>query len=165
MTVLEDGVIRAGGRTYTISSGTIDFTNPRRVVPLINLTATTRISTYAITMIMAGTPDALRTSLSSDPPLSEADLRSLIVTGRLASQTTNNESVAERQVVESISGDVFGFAAQAIGLDAVSIGNPDLDLMASDIDASTSLNLTKSSRGRSRSCTRATCRRTARRGW
>ena len=53
VTILEDGVIRAGGRTYTISSGTIDFNNPRRVVPLINLTATTKISTYAITMVLA----------------------------------------------------------------------------------------------------------------
>ena len=145
ITVLEDGIIRAGGRTYTISSGTIDFTNPRRVVPLINLTATTKISTYAITMVLAGTPDALQTSLTSDPPLAENDLRSLIVTGRLASQTgMRGNSDDERQVVESISGDVFGFAAQAIGLDAVSIGTPDLDLLASDIDARTSLNLTKS---------------------
>ncbi len=145
VTILEDGVIRAGGRTYTISSGTIDFNNPRRVVPLINLTATTKISTYAITMVLAGTPEALQTSLTSDPPLAENDLRSLIVTGRLASQTgIRSNADEERQVVESISGDVFGFAAQAIGLDAVSIGSPDLDLLASDIDARTSLNLTKS---------------------
>jgi outer membrane protein assembly factor BamA len=147
VTILEDGVIRAGGRTYTISEGTIDFKNPRRIAPLINLTATTRISTYAITMVLAGTPDSLQTSLSSDPPLAETDLRSLIVTGRLASQSNGrqNNQDEERTVVESISGDVFGFAAQAIGLDAVSIGsNPDLDLLASDIDARTSLNLTKS---------------------
>jgi outer membrane protein insertion porin family len=146
ITILEDGVIRAGGRTYTIANGSIDFTNPRRVVPLINLTATTKISTYAISMVLAGTPDELRTSLSSDPPLAEADLRSLIVTGRLASQNgRQNRDDEERTVVESISGDVFGFAAQAIGLDTVSIGsNPDLDLLASDIDARTSLNLTKS---------------------
>jgi outer membrane protein assembly factor BamA/autotransporter translocation and assembly factor TamB len=145
VTVLEDGVIRAGGRKYTIASGTIDFTNPRRVVPLINLTATTKISTYDITMVLAGTPDALRTSLNSDPPLSESDLRSLIVTGRIASQSMERgDSQSERTVVESISGDVLGFAAEAVGLDAVSIGNPDLDLLGSDIDAATSLNITKS---------------------
>jgi len=146
VTVLEDGVLRAGGRTYTISNGVIEFTNPRRIAPIINLTATTKISTYNITMVLAGTADELRTSLSSDPPLAEADLRSLIVTGRLTSPTATGQrnSVAERQVVESISGDVLGFAAHTIGLDAVSIGNPDLDLLSGDIDARTSLNLTKS---------------------
>ena len=141
----EGGQLRAGGRTYRVQRGTVTFSNPRRVEPVLDITADTHISSYDVTMTVTGSTDALRTSLRSDPPLAESDLRSLLVTGRTASESARRGDVVDQErVVESLSSDLFGFAAQAVGLDAVSIGVPDLDLIAGGIDASTSLNIKKS---------------------
>src|SRR4029079_513950 len=117
----------------------------RRIEPVLDITADTRIANYDVTMTVTGSVDALRTSLRSDPPLSESDPLSLLVTGRTASESARRGDIVDQErVVESLSSDLFGFAAQAVGLDAVSIGVPDLDLIAGGIDASTSLNISKS---------------------
>jgi outer membrane protein assembly factor BamA/autotransporter translocation and assembly factor TamB len=143
-TLAQDGILRAGGKTYKVLRGSLDFSNPRRIEPSLNIAAETRIGTYQIYMIVTGPADAIRTSLSSDPPLSEADLRSLIVTGRLASDQANTgRTIGQNDVAQTLSGDVFGFAAEAIGLESVSVGTPDLDLMSGDIDAQTALNIRK----------------------
>jgi outer membrane protein assembly factor BamA/autotransporter translocation and assembly factor TamB len=141
----EGGELRAGGRRYRIERGTITFANPNEIEPVLNITANTRIASYDITLIVTGQPTALRTSLRSDPPLAETDLRSLLVTGRLASETeSRGDMVDQQRLVESLSSDLFGFAARAVGLDTVSIGVPDFELIAGGIDASTSLNISKS---------------------
>ena len=143
-TLAEDGILRAGGKTYKVLRGSLDFSNPRRIEPSLNIAAETRIGNYRIFMIVTGPADAIRTSLSSDPPLSEADLRSLIVTGRLASDQANTgRAIGQNEVTQTLSGDLFGFAADAIGLDSVSVGTPDLDLLSGDIDAETALNIRK----------------------
>ncbi len=145
VTLGEGGELRAGGRRYQIERGTIKFENPKTIEPVLDITANTRIGTYDIVLTLTGTPAALRTSLRSDPPLAETDLRSLLVTGRLASDTeSRGDMVDQQRLVESLSSDLFGFAARAIGLDTVSIGVPDFELIAGGIDASTSLNISKS---------------------
>jgi outer membrane protein assembly factor BamA/autotransporter translocation and assembly factor TamB len=141
----QGGELRAGGRRYEIDRGTISFTNPKAIEPVLDITADTRIGSYDVTLTVAGAPTALRTSLRSDPPLAESDLRSLLVTGRLASETeARGDLVDQQRLVESLSSDLFGFAARAVGLDTVSIGVPDFELIAGGIDASTSLNISKS---------------------
>jgi outer membrane protein assembly complex protein YaeT len=119
-TIREGGVLYLGGRPYQIETGAIDFTNPREVVPDLNLTARTRITGYDITLTVSGTPETVRATLSSDPSLGQSDIVSLLVTGRLADQVGGaGTEVAREQVLGYLSGEALGFAARAIGLDTL----------------------------------------------
>jgi len=128
-TIRDGGVLFLGGRTYLVERGVIDFTDPRGVVPDLDLSARTRVSgtdetnaptDYDITLAISGTPDRLDTTLTSDPPRGQADLVSLLATGRLADQAGGaGAAVARDQVLGYLSGEALGFAARAVGLDSI----------------------------------------------
>lgn len=127
--VREGGVLYLGGRTYLVERGLIDFSNPRSIEPELDLSARTRVrgtdennapTDYDVTLGVTGSPDTLETSLTSDPPRSQADIVSLLATGRLADQAGGaGTAVARDQVLGYLSGEALGFAARAVGLDAI----------------------------------------------
>jgi autotransporter translocation and assembly factor TamB len=79
---VDRGIVRFEGRRYTISRGTIDFTNPARLEPFFDVEAETMVrvpgQTYRVIVSAAGTAERLRPQLSSDPPLPPADVVSLL---------------------------------------------------------------------------------------
>jgi autotransporter translocation and assembly factor TamB len=71
------------GNRYVVTRGTIDFLNPAgRIEPLFDIEAETRVrvpsQTYRVTLAVNGTPNRFAMSLSSDPPLPEIDIVSLL---------------------------------------------------------------------------------------
>src|SRR5262249_46387806 len=66
---------------YEITGGTVQFTNPTRTEPVVNIEATTTISDYNISLRLEGPLDRLRTNYSSDPSLPPADIINLIAFG------------------------------------------------------------------------------------
>ncbi|MGE0394304.1 MAG: translocation/assembly module TamB domain-containing protein, partial [Vicinamibacterales bacterium] len=123
------GALFLGGRTYLVDRGVIDFSDPRRIVPYLDITGRTRVNgtdasgaatTYDITLEITGTPDTLKTALTSTPDRSQADIVSLLATGRLADQVGGaGTAIARDQFIGYLSGDTLGFAARAIGVDAI----------------------------------------------
>ena len=85
ISISEGSSIIAGTR-YELQRGDIYFTNPVRIQPLIDLTATARVEDYDITLNLHGTPDKLVASYRSDPPLPEADVVALLALGRTENQ-------------------------------------------------------------------------------
>ncbi|MGA3010581.1 MAG: translocation/assembly module TamB domain-containing protein [Terracidiphilus sp.] len=85
ISITEGSSIIAGTR-YELQRGDIYFTNPVRIQPLIDLTATARVEDYDITLSLHGTPDKLSVSYRSDPPLPEADVVALLALGRTGNQ-------------------------------------------------------------------------------
>ncbi|MCM3881757.1 MAG: translocation/assembly module TamB domain-containing protein [Vicinamibacterales bacterium] len=151
-TIREGGVLYLGSRTYQIESGVIDFTNPREVVPDIDLTARTRIAGYDVTLTVAGTPETVRATLTSDPSLAQSDIVSLLATGRVTDQVGGaGTQVASEQLLGYLSGETLGFAAHAIGLDTLRLergaGLDDLQsdpsLIAGEADPSSRLTVSK----------------------
>ncbi len=128
VTVREGGQILFGGRTYNVEQpGFIDFSNPFRIEPDISLAATTRVGRCGITLTLAGTPEDLTTDLSGDaecPSTNQADLVSLLLTGRTADQAGGIQAqVAGEQLVGLLSGELLGMAGRAIGLDRLELGS------------------------------------------
>lgn len=128
-TFRDGGLLYLGGQTYVIDRGTIDFSDPRIIVPDLDLAARTRVNgvdetgaatEYDITLAISGTPDTLETTLSSDPARSQADIVSLLATGRLADQVGGmGGDLARDQILGYLSGEALGFAARAVGLDSI----------------------------------------------
>ncbi|HKN20886.1 MAG TPA: translocation/assembly module TamB domain-containing protein [Terracidiphilus sp.] len=85
VSVTEGSALIAGTR-YDLERGDITFTNPVRVEPIIDLSATAHVEDYDISLGLHGSPQKLSVSYRSDPPLPEADVVSLLALGHTASQ-------------------------------------------------------------------------------
>ncbi len=85
VSITEGNAIIAGTR-YELQRGDISFTNPVRIEPLIDLSASARVEDYDITLSLHGTPDKMGVTYRSDPPLPESDVVALLALGRTESQ-------------------------------------------------------------------------------
>jgi hypothetical protein len=80
---IDSGVAFFEGNRYRLNYGTIGFANPTAIEPFIDVELETDVrvpgQTYRVTLRATGTPDRLVPTLSSDPPLPEADILSLLL--------------------------------------------------------------------------------------
>jgi translocation and assembly module TamB len=79
---ITDGSATYAGTTYQLQRGTIYFSNPVRIDPIIDLDATARVENYDLTIGVHGTTTNLKPTYRSEPPLSEADIFNLLALGR-----------------------------------------------------------------------------------
>ena len=79
---ITDGSATFAGTTYSLQRGDVYFTNPVRIDPTIDLDATARVENYDVTVGLHGTTANLKPTYRSEPPLSEADIFSLLALGR-----------------------------------------------------------------------------------
>ena len=80
--VADDGRIQFGGRQYRLRDSRVEFAPDRGLVPTLALSGETRVADYTVFLRLSGTADEIVTTLSSDPPLGERDLQTLLVTGQ-----------------------------------------------------------------------------------
>ena len=113
--IQDDGRIQAGGRTYRLTDSRLEFSPSTGLIPRLNVIGETRVSSYLVTLRMTGPATDIATNFSSDPPLGEQDVRSLLVTGQTTDPTRGSDS--ERFAVGAVSGDVLGVAGQFVGIE------------------------------------------------
>ena len=80
---LERGTAFFEGNRYRLNHGTIGFANLNRIEPFVDIEVETDVrvpgQTYRVMVRATGTPDGLVPVLSSDPPLPEVDIFSLLL--------------------------------------------------------------------------------------
>jgi translocation and assembly module TamB len=79
---ITEGSATFAGTKYQLQRGDINFANPVRIEPLIDLDASAHIEDYDITIGLHGTPGNLSPTFRSEPPLSQQDIFSLLAMGR-----------------------------------------------------------------------------------
>lgn len=77
----EGGTVRFRDVEYRVVAGTLDFTEPGRLDPYLDLNAQTRVAPYEVFLRVEGTAERFRYELNSDPPLSQPDIIALLLTG------------------------------------------------------------------------------------
>jgi len=131
----EGGQLFIGRNRYTIESGSIDFANPVTIEPELNVQAQTRAGGEDIELTLKGTPETLSVDLRSttDPQLGQADIASLLLTGRKLDEVSGAEAqIVGEQVLSYLSGDVLGAASRVVGLDTIRLGGVDPTLRRRD---------------------------------
>ncbi len=83
---MEGGDVILRGIRYEIDRGVVTFTDPSTVDARIDLQARAWVDVYTVTVMLQGTPDRLVPTLTSDPPLQEADILSLLSLGHRGSR-------------------------------------------------------------------------------
>jgi translocation and assembly module TamB len=96
-TTLSSGELFFRNTRYQIQKGIITFDDPNATNPVLNVSVTTVIEQYNLTLTMRGPLDKLTTSYVSDPPLSTADIINLVARGK-----TTQESAASSQSTDSM---------------------------------------------------------------
>lgn len=98
---IAEGTLSFSGTQYTLDRGSVVFSNPVRILPVLDLQASARVRDYDITISLHGPIDKLSTTYRSDPPLPPADIIALLALGRTQQQTVLN--TAPQQTYPSLT--------------------------------------------------------------
>ncbi len=82
------GDLYFAGNRYRVTRGDLNFSNPFRLDPVLNVEATTTIQQYEITLNFNGPASKLTLAYRSDPPLPANDIVTLLALGQTSSEAT-----------------------------------------------------------------------------
>jgi translocation and assembly module TamB len=85
---LLSGDLYFAGNRYRVTRGDLNFSNPFRLDPVLNVEATTTIQQYEITLNFNGPASKLTLAYRSDPPLPANDIITLLALGQTSSEAT-----------------------------------------------------------------------------
>jgi len=97
---IKEGYVLYLDRKFQIKQGVMDFVDPDRLNPIIDLKAETTIRSYqtevwqpyAITLTVVGPLDQVQVELTSEPPLDKSDIITLLTLGRTREQLSDREA-------------------------------------------------------------------------
>jgi translocation and assembly module TamB len=88
-TRVDSGIITFQKKEFEVKKGIIDFINPYRIEPVIDIAGEMSVRSWIITLTVSGTPDNLDLQFSSVPSESHADIISLIAFGKTTREMGN----------------------------------------------------------------------------
>jgi translocation and assembly module TamB len=110
---ITEGSASFAGTKYELQRGDIYFSNPVRIEPLIDLTATAHVEDYDITIGLNGTSSKLQPTFRSEPPLSEQDIFALLAVGRTQEEQQIYSMQQQQAGVNSTADALLGGALNA----------------------------------------------------
>ena len=100
------------GNNFELTRGDINFANPFRLDPVLNVEATSTINQYQVTIDFSGPASHLSLNYRSDPPLPDSDIVALLALG----------SPGEGSGLRSAPGSAQNYGATALLSEAISTG-------------------------------------------
>jgi translocation and assembly module TamB len=126
---LLNGEMSFRGNQFTIARGDINFANPFRMDPVLNVEATTTIRQYEVTLDFTGLASRLTLAYRSDPPLPSSDIIALLALGQTgeasAARTAtgqNSNYGASALLSEAVSSQLGGRIQRLFGISHFSVG-------------------------------------------
>jgi translocation and assembly module TamB len=109
---------------YNVTRGDLNFANPFRLDPVINVEATTTIQQYEITLNFSGQASKMSLAYRSDPPLPGNDIITLLSMGQTSSEaalrtggtTSGSTAGASALISEAISSQLGGRVERLFGI-------------------------------------------------
>ncbi len=83
----EEGRIRFAGNYYRVDKGDVEFADPFRIRPILNVALSTTVQQYEVTLNISGPVNRLSLTYRSNPPLSNTDIIALLATGHTMENT------------------------------------------------------------------------------
>jgi translocation and assembly module TamB len=109
------------GNRYQVENGVIDFVNPLQTEPVVNLTVTTVIQQFNLTVNLVGPLDRLRTTYTSDPPLAPVDIINLLVTGQTTEASQTSAATPQSVLAQQVAGQVSSKVQKLTGISSLTI--------------------------------------------
>ena len=135
--LVEEGEISYQNKRFEIEKGGVEFTDPYKTDPVVNLTGKGKFRKWLVSLSFTGPPEALNLTLSSEPPLEEPDIISLLVVGRTSEDLIAKEGgspVSTSKVLAGLIDSEYGAKfKKTTGLDILEAENiPDKDMNGQD---------------------------------
>jgi translocation and assembly module TamB len=122
---LSGGDLIFRGNRYLLQPSTLDFVDPYKIDPRVNLAVDTTVQQYNIHMLFRGTMDQLRTTYTSEPALPPSDIINLLVFGKTseaqAANSTPGNIGAESMIASSVSEQFTSRVEKIAGISQLSI--------------------------------------------
>jgi translocation and assembly module TamB len=117
------GEMQFRGNNFQLTRGDINFANPFRLDPVLNVEGTARISQYQVTITFSGPASRLGLNYRSDPPLPDSDVIALLALGSTGEESALRSSSAASQnygatalLSEAISSSFGGSIERLFGI-------------------------------------------------
>ena len=124
---LTGGDVILNNKRFVLTGGAVQFVNPSQTEPSVNLSLTTTIQQYNISLRFEGPIDQLRTQYTSDPSLPLADIINLLAFGQTteagAANPTPTNQAAQSVVASQVSNQITSRVSKIAGISQLSI-NP-----------------------------------------
>jgi translocation and assembly module TamB len=108
-----EGQLYFNGTKYRMERGDITFSNPVTTTPVLDLQASTRVREYDITVNLNGEFDKLNMRYVSDPPLSTADIISLLAVGQTQQESGQLQQTGQSAYTQQATSAVLAEALNA----------------------------------------------------
>jgi len=110
------GTLLFQGNRYRITRGNIDFVDPLRIEPVIDVQAEAEVRDYRVILSITGRGDRLHLDMRSDPPLPELEIVSLIAGGRTQQDYAEKNRPTSEQLFQSGAASIlFDLLKQRVG--------------------------------------------------
>jgi len=106
---------------YQLQRGLITFDNPNETNPVLDVSATTTVEQYNLTLRLQGSLDKLNTVYTSDPPLATADIINLIANGQTTQEAGANSQSTDSMIASQVAGQVAGSVQHLAGISSLQI--------------------------------------------
>jgi len=106
---------------YQLQNGIITFDNPLETQPVLNVSVTTTVEQYNLTLTLKGPFDKLTTSYVSDPPLSTADIINLIARGKTVQEANASSQSTDSMIASQAASQASGSLQKLAGISSLQI--------------------------------------------
>jgi translocation and assembly module TamB len=106
---------------YSLQRGVITFDDPNETRPVMNVSVTTTVEQYNLTLTMRGPLDKLTTSYVSDPPLATADIINLIARGKTTQEANASSQSTDSMIASGAASELSSSVQKLAGLSSLQI--------------------------------------------
>jgi translocation and assembly module TamB len=106
---------------YQLQRGVVTFADPNQTKPVLNVSASTTVEQYNLTVNLRGPFDSLTVSYASDPPLPSADIINLIARGKTSSELAASSPSTDSMVASQAASQVSGGLQKLAGISSLQI--------------------------------------------
>ncbi len=121
---LPGGELEFVGNRYELDRGVVTFASPDRLETHLDVLARTTVQSFEVTVGLNGTLDRLTPSFTSNPPLPEMDVISLISTGKKADASgtaVGSGAIASTFLTDQLAGTVTKRARTLLDVDQMRV--------------------------------------------
>ncbi|MBA2880155.1 autotransporter translocation and assembly factor TamB [Desulfosalsimonas propionicica] len=118
------GTVSYRNTEFDVQKGVIDFVDPYRIEPEVDIRAEAEVRQWIIVLTITGTPENLDFALSSTPPEEDEDIISLLATGRTTREIGSGSGGAaspDQMLARLVTGPLENRLRRGTGLDIVEV--------------------------------------------
>ncbi|MBW2132751.1 MAG: translocation/assembly module TamB domain-containing protein [Deltaproteobacteria bacterium] len=108
---VKEGTVAFLGREFEITRGVIDFVNPYRIEPAIDIQSRIKVRDWTILLSISGTPDELVFTKTSTPPESDEDILMLLTLGKTRREMIREEGgtwISSKALAAQLASEILG---------------------------------------------------------